>query len=268
MELLVSTAIFSKLITMQKIETMSPGKWEQIPGIRQSLIDLEQQPLDRTKAKYWISRLYKSIGLSPPLVVFLDSPAAMHMAAFSFRGQLGGQLEGQISTQWLSSYLGWFQGAKLAGVRFDEAFGLYEGFLTNLSLTLPFERVCFCSDRPREVHWQDGLLHNEVGMSVRYADGWGVYSIEGVRVDEQIVMHPETQTVEQLNSEENEEIKRIRISKFGWHRYLEEARAEVVDVATPSHWMESLGKSSAEAVVPTGNAKTLPVTSNGWSQQG
>jgi len=53
--------------------------------------------------------------------------------------------------------------------------------------------------------------------------------IEGVRVDEQIVMRPETQTVAQIESEPNMEVQRIRIERFGWPRYLSASGATVVD---------------------------------------
>jgi hypothetical protein len=51
-------------------------------------------------------------------------------------------------------------------------------------------------------------------------------------VDEQIVMRPETQTIEQIERERDEERRRIRIERFGWERYLRESGAEVVDSRT------------------------------------
>ena len=53
--------------------------------------------------------------------------------------------------------------------------------------------------------------------------------INGVLVDEQIVMRPETQTVEQISKEENAEIKRIRAERYGWNRYLSGINAERID---------------------------------------
>ena len=57
-----------------------------------------------------------------------------------------------------------------------------------------------------------------------------LWYIDGVQVDEQIVMHPETQTIEQIEGEENSEVKRVRIERFGWSKYLSEIRARVLDV--------------------------------------
>ena len=146
----------------------------------------------------------------------------------------------QLDSQWLTSYLGWFEGGNLAGARFpQDTWSLYCGYLYNVSSILPYENIVFASRRPVEIHWQDGVLHNENGPAVLYADNWNVYSIEGVRVDQQIVESPETQSLADIDDEKNEERKRIRISRYGWHRYLEEVSATVLECVT-GQWMESL----------------------------
>lgn len=59
-------------------------------------------------------------------------------------------------------------------------------------------------------------------------------------VDEQIVMSPQSQTIEQINNEENQEIKRVRIERYGWRKYLEAVNAKVLNVSVNSFSMESL----------------------------
>jgi hypothetical protein len=66
-------------------------------------------------------------------------------------------------------------------------------------------------------------------MSCSFADGWGIYSINGVAVDEQVVMRPETQTIQQIRDEQNEEVRRIRIDRYGWENYLTEIGAELIN---------------------------------------
>jgi hypothetical protein len=78
--------------------------------------------------------------------------------------------------------------------------------------------------------WDDeARLHCTDGPAVAWSDGFALWSIEGVPVDEQIVLHPETQTIKQINQEQNEEVRRIRIDRFGWLRYLEESGSTVID---------------------------------------
>jgi hypothetical protein len=42
-------------------------------------------------------------------------------------------------------------------------------------------------------------------------------------------MSPATQTIEQINDDKNQEIKRIRIERFGWQKYLEAVNADILD---------------------------------------
>lgn len=70
--------------------------------------------------------------------------------------------------------------------------------------------------------------HNVEGPAVAWSD-LNIWCIEGNLVDEQIVMRPETQTTDQILNESNLEIRRIRIERFGWDRFLAEINAECID---------------------------------------
>ncbi len=94
-------------------------------------------------------------------------------------------------------------------------------------------RFCIVSDFPTLLAARDDggtlVAHSTTGPSHAWADGFAIWMIDGVRVDEQIVLHPETQTVEQINRESNEEVRRIRIERFGWERYLTASQAAIVE---------------------------------------
>ena len=62
-----------------------------------------------------------------------------------------------------------------------------------------------------------------------YKGGFALWLIHGVRVTEQIVLHPETMTVEQINAESNEEVRRVMIERFTWERYIRETNAQRID---------------------------------------
>ena len=83
-------------------------------------------------------------------------------------------------------------------------------------------------DRPEKITLQDGRLHDENAPAVRFRDGWGVWAINGISVSEQIVMHPETQTLKEIDAETNADVQAIRIERFGWSRYLEESGCQVI----------------------------------------
>jgi hypothetical protein len=90
--------------------------------------------------------------------------------------------------------------------------------------------VIVCA-RPTEIYRNDrGELHNESGMAIKYPDGWGLYSINGFTVPEKVVMAPETITIQEIQEEENQEVRRIMIERYGVDKYLGEINAEIVDV--------------------------------------
>jgi hypothetical protein len=131
---------------------------------------------------------------------------------------------------WYRYWSGWLQGGKILGVQYDEE--RYHRFLrwtTHVPVIFANDEFPIVSMFPTEVHWQNGVLHNENGPSVMFPSGYSMWNIESVPVDEQIVMHPETQTIEEINQEDNEEVRRIRINRFTWLQYLEKSNAKVVD---------------------------------------
>lgn len=82
---------------------------------------------------------------------------------------------------------------------------------------------CLSCARPVTLLRDDrGRLHSDAGMAIAWPDGWGLWMIHGVRVTEQIVMNPETLTVAQIQGENNAEVRRVMIERFGADRYITE----------------------------------------------
>ena len=132
---------------------------------------------------------------------------------------------------WLCSYAATYEYAKEMGVSFPE---------DNYDLFLEWARCCpfvlftetdvMASRRPVELHLDDqNRLHNEDGPASRYKDGWSIWVINGVTVDEQIVMSPETQTVKQILDETNEEVRVIRLERYGYEKFFKEIGSVVLD---------------------------------------
>jgi len=85
------------------------------------------------------------------------------------------------------------------------------------------------SRKPEELHFNENdQLHNEDGMAVRFRKNWGVWAINGVKVDEQIVMSPETQTIDQIKNEQNAEVKVIRLERYGYEKFMDGINAKVI----------------------------------------
>jgi hypothetical protein len=83
---------------------------------------------------------------------------------------------------------------------------------------------------PDAIHLRaDDQLHCENGPSISWPDGFAIWSLNGIKVDEQLVMRPETQTLKQIEAEGNTDVRAIRIARFGWPRYLAESGAKQID---------------------------------------
>lgn len=94
----------------------------------------------------------------------------------------------------------------------------------------PYSEFVVVSNRPSKIISSNRQLHCEDGPGLQYRDGWSVWAIEGVRVTEQIVLRPETLTIPQIQKEDNAEVRRVMIQRYGASKYLEESGAEMVHV--------------------------------------
>lgn len=114
------------------------------------------------------------------------------------------------------------------------AWQAHRAMTLNASAMFLTDRFCILAERPSEVHCNgNGPLHNDRGPSIRWRDGVCAWAINDVVLPiesgEQIVMRPETQTLEEIDREPSIEVKRIRIERFGWMRYLSDIHATVVE---------------------------------------
>jgi len=100
-------------------------------------------------------------------------------------------------------------------------FGGYRLMLPDLCIVSDFpDRICV--DRQWRPHCDSGPSH-------RWSDGWELWHLDGIQVDEQLVLRPKTQTLQQIDGEHNEDLKTLRISRFGWPEYLGASGAQLVD---------------------------------------
>ena len=94
----------------------------------------------------------------------------------------------------------------------------------------PYSKVIVACERPVEIHMDDqNRLHNDNGPAIVMRDGWKIYSVHGVRLPSWIIEQTSNITVEKIEAERNTEIQRVMIERFGWDRYVSEARFSVID---------------------------------------
>jgi hypothetical protein len=106
------------------------------------------------------------------------------------RAQLRAQLKEVYNTSYLAvwwlSWSGWYDFAQYIGVEFDKkAYELLVSFAENVGLIIPYKGVAFVSDKPTNIVWNNGLLSYDHDRAVQYADGWGLYCLDGVNFEKE-----------------------------------------------------------------------------------
>lgn len=133
---------------------------------------------------------------------------------------------GQHDAGWLSFY-DFFQRIGVEGL--EQLAGLKEAAKW-CGWWWPMENIVVISERPQELHLDDqGRLHSPDAKSISYSDDWGLYVFHGVNVSEQIIMDPESITVDQIMGEANAEIRRIMIERMGEDAWLLQSGAKLLN---------------------------------------
>src|SRR3990167_5157352 len=103
--------------------------------------------------------------------------------------------------------------------------------MSKLHLVYPLDQACVLSQKPIEINMTNGLLHKDGAPSIKYADGFSVWSLNGVRVPQELAETPtEKLSMEFFKKETNSDIRAEFIRKFGIQRMVSLGR--VVDSVT------------------------------------
>jgi len=90
-----------------------------------------------------------------------------------------------------------------------------------LGLIFPLEFACIVLQHPSTIHKIEAGLHCETGPAVHY-DGWDLYSLNGVRVPEYLVMTPsEDMEMDWYQKQSSADVRAEFVRKYGVERMLE-----------------------------------------------
>lgn len=132
---------------------------------------------------------------------------------------------GQHDVSWLAFYDVFAR----AGI---EACKRLEGLMQlarNAGWFWPFRGLCIITERPCQLHRDErGRLHNLSGPAIQYPDGWAVYAIHGIRVDEHVVLNPASIQVSEISQQHNAEVRRVLLERMGVERYIREIGAKPI----------------------------------------
>jgi len=203
---------------MKKITKLTEAQEARLPEIAQEWIGYGlSTKTDREKAASLIPAIYREGGLEPPAqILWEDSPHAGYKKCKELLGDKERPLPcyGSHDAHWLAFYAAFLE------------FGIEEckKLIPLMDMAkcsgwfFPMDEACILTPNPTHLSLDDqGRLHDETRKAIEYPDGWGLYYIHGVAVNEKIVEHPDTITVEDIETETNAEVRRIMIDRYGWN---------------------------------------------------
>lgn len=241
---------------MKKIMSLTHEQQESIPEFVEKWIGigLSTDPIDTDKVIPLIRKLYALAGLEIPKGIFVVPSAFVGAYAAPISANFISIIRGSaVRSAVYSAVRSAVRSAKLwwhywYGGSLWISFPAYFIFMQKIGVEIPeigmvYAELCqsagymwlnkdfaFVSERPVVIHRDnEGRLHNEHEMSLSYSDGWGIYNWHGVAVTKQIIEHPETITIEQIEKESNAEVRRIMCERYGWQRYYHDCGAKEID---------------------------------------
>jgi hypothetical protein len=187
-------------------------------------------------AEKTITEMYALMNLPKPKFIWSDSPKGIAQEYEKITGEKFKKefnFWGSLDAYWVSFY----SFCEEIGVKYEEKdshlLSLWKDLCLSCFWWYPFENACFVSRKPTEINMVNGRLHNENGPSVKFLDGFKIYSLNGVSVDEWIVKTPaEDIATERMLGEENVEVRQELIRKIGGKRVVTDLKLKTLESMT------------------------------------
>jgi len=201
-------------------------------------IGLDATPINLKEAIPLVNDLYKKIlkkGL-PKKVIIMESPtkAWEKVCKLCKAGEEESKkfvwpyLDGNFNVSYSAFYDFMFEELK-AENKEKGAWEVYKA-LSKLSLIYPLDEVCVLVDKPEYIKMEKGQLHCSTGPSIKYKDGFCIYSLNGVRVSKELVETPlEKLDPKLVMTEKNAEVRREIVRKIGIERFIQKCGAKSLD---------------------------------------
>jgi hypothetical protein len=198
-------------------------------------IGLTTGPVDFENAKKSVCLAYEKVGLPHPTKFFVaKSPIdAIRLIkeidpSMDARAIFNNMIYGNSDSYWLSYYQ--FIRNELKVECIHKLDGLVE-LANHCGWLSVYDDCVVFQDRPEFIKFDDqDRLHSENGPSIRYCDGFSVYSWHGVRIPKEWIENKNSALTPQIALKwENMEQRRAACEILGWDRIIRELNATVVD---------------------------------------
>lgn len=112
----------------------------------------------------------------------------------------------------------------------SELLHVWDQLIRVAGLWYPFEDVCIISDLPLYYNTDERKRLHALSMpAVHFADGYNLYSVNGVRVPARLIEDPDSIHAQDILDERNVEARRIMMQIVGYARFIKETEAECTD---------------------------------------
>lgn len=231
------------------IEKLTEEQESQLSVFRDKWLEigLKTGPGNREKAEEALARAYEAAGLKPPkIMLWADSPHAGAILAAALMkiekaptpndlGEvtqkeasdiLGSAIYGQHDANWLAFY-DYF--GRVVGIKEIQKLQGLMDLAEQCGWCWVFDNAAVLTERPTGLSRDErGRLHNPNGPAVAYSDGYGIWAIHGVRVPKDIIENPASLTATRIDAEQNAEVRRVMLERFGLAKYLQETNTKEV----------------------------------------
>jgi len=224
--------------TTQKVDKTVSKKIDSLTPEQEALLDVYCKKFlkiglstetDTVKAEKAFKALYKQQGLEEPEVRWFDSPLSAKRAAKEAGvTNLSFGWEGSFD----AGYAAFYSYVREVLNCVEETNPLLPVFdiIESCGPSIECDKVVFASKKPIEI-WTDdaGELHSETGPAFKYSDAFQGFYHHGFSVPDWCVLRPQDITAEKIKAEENTELRRIFLEKFGTGRFVVETGGVILD---------------------------------------
>lgn len=252
----------------QRIDSLTEEQRARMPEWRDRwiAIGLRTGVSNRERFEAAIPVCYRAAGLEPPTrIVWTTSPLALALAAptaslilaqrlsaavrdavgDAVDGSVGSAVDGVISQSWWriiggQFWVGWWYGPASVSFYTDvcglelspdmmERARAYRETCESACWWWPHREFVMVCERPMWIDRDErGRLHSPTRAAICWPDGWGLHMWHGVRVPAHVIEAPASITVAEIEAEQNAEVRRVMIERYGAARYLLDSGAKPV----------------------------------------
>ena len=133
--------------------------------------------------------------------------------------------------QWSAwvAFLSFFRHVVKLDLKEYENFKFYEDACIHGGPRIMHQDFCLISDRPEILLVDEqNRPHCDTGPFCKWRDGFSLYAVHGVRVPQYVVETPALIEIKDIENENNLEVKRVMIDRYGSDRYMQDSGAQLV----------------------------------------